>query len=740
MGGVSGCQLFIFLTIRQMRVVTILVSIVFFSMHLRAQDFSSYSNLESTGTLSKEFSATNFIDFNAAKGKAAFELPREERLIELQYYQQSDYWQYQMHFGGLILFDEEINSYIRDVAAKVLHDAPDLLKKLNFYVLRSSSLNAFASGNGNIYINMGLLARLENEAQLAYILSHEIIHYVEEHGIEGFVTSEKIRGRIGNYGNSQIEKEIVDSHKYRQSQEYEADTLGLDYFEESGYSLSSAVSTFDLLDKAQHPLGDVQIPDTYISDMWLDWVRENEPDTDTAIVSLDDTVVTIEKEIIKIADEKNSTHPSVEDRRNKINELLKGKPLNAGEDFLVSKTRFDKIRETARFELGRTLLNQGQYISALYHSYLMSQTYPNHPYWQNITANALTAIATLKSGENGSDKFFEGDTLGQVKSFNNYMLEQPVGEISTAAFIYTMNLGKEKLGEQEYDKLMRTGTRNLLTNHGRLLLLDSAFSFSGNETWMRGAWGVEPFPVKNELLKQEEVVKYLAVELKECKRKSENHGKFDKLSKAEKKRIQKEFDRSYKLDNKKVVIMDPVSLVIDPRQDYPLSLKQSESARIKTVVFLNRQMEKYNGDIKHISPHQMNAGDVDAYNDLVLMKDWISDFMLFGDRSFTTLPEEKTNAFISKYQTSYVLWSGAITVLEPVDGLEYLLFSVFFFPAAPFLLERLVNGKPQTYFFSILLDIKNGRVINAVDDYLEKTSNTLAIKKKLTKEFKRILN
>ena len=35
--------------------------------------------------------------------------------------------------------------------------------------------------NGIILINMGLLAQLSNESELAFIMAHEIVHYVEHH-------------------------------------------------------------------------------------------------------------------------------------------------------------------------------------------------------------------------------------------------------------------------------------------------------------------------------------------------------------------------------------------------------------------------------------------------------------------------------------------------------------------------------------------------------------------------------
>src|SRR2546425_4591903 len=52
-----------------------------------------------------------------------------------------------------------------------------------FGVLRDPTLNAFAMPNGRVYIHTGLLARLDNEAQLAMIVGHEMTHVTNRHAL-----------------------------------------------------------------------------------------------------------------------------------------------------------------------------------------------------------------------------------------------------------------------------------------------------------------------------------------------------------------------------------------------------------------------------------------------------------------------------------------------------------------------------------------------------------------------------
>ena len=53
-----------------------------------------------------------------------------------------------------------------------------------FGVIRDPTLNAFAMPNGRIYVHTGLLARVENESQLATVLGHEMTHVTDRHALK----------------------------------------------------------------------------------------------------------------------------------------------------------------------------------------------------------------------------------------------------------------------------------------------------------------------------------------------------------------------------------------------------------------------------------------------------------------------------------------------------------------------------------------------------------------------------
>lgn len=58
----------------------------------------------------------------------------------------------------------------------------DLLR-VRVYAIKDPTLNAFTYPRGSIYVHTGLLARLENEAQLATVLGHEVAHATNRHAL-----------------------------------------------------------------------------------------------------------------------------------------------------------------------------------------------------------------------------------------------------------------------------------------------------------------------------------------------------------------------------------------------------------------------------------------------------------------------------------------------------------------------------------------------------------------------------
>lgn len=100
------------------------------------------------------------------------------------------------HYGGVVTLDgvpdEHLHVYVNRVAnAVAVHgkrkDNPGNRgadRRFVVGVLNTKEINAFSTPGGYIFVTRGMLMKLRNEAQLAYVLAHEVAHVDREHGLD----------------------------------------------------------------------------------------------------------------------------------------------------------------------------------------------------------------------------------------------------------------------------------------------------------------------------------------------------------------------------------------------------------------------------------------------------------------------------------------------------------------------------------------------------------------------------
>ena len=109
---------------------------------------------------------------------------------------------------GLVYHDLVAEPYLEKVGEGLIQGAPAPDRvTYRFHILRDPMVNAFALPNGSIYVNTGLVAVMENEAELASVLAHEITHVTDRHTYilnrsirKKTVTMEVIAGAAGAAG------------------------------------------------------------------------------------------------------------------------------------------------------------------------------------------------------------------------------------------------------------------------------------------------------------------------------------------------------------------------------------------------------------------------------------------------------------------------------------------------------------------------------------------------------------
>jgi len=80
--------------------------------------------------------------------------------------------------------DDALQGYVNKVGRWIASQSGRADLKWTFGVIDSADINAFAAPGGYVFITKGLYARLQDEAQLAGVLAHEIAHVQEKHHLK----------------------------------------------------------------------------------------------------------------------------------------------------------------------------------------------------------------------------------------------------------------------------------------------------------------------------------------------------------------------------------------------------------------------------------------------------------------------------------------------------------------------------------------------------------------------------
>lgn len=146
--------------------------------------------------------------------------------------------------------DTRLTQYLQDLTCRLAGDhCPDV----RTYLVRTPLFNANMAPNGMMQIWTGLLLRMENEAQLAAVLGHEIGHYLERHSLERLRDAKSraafgqflgLFGAIGSLGQLGL---LAGSFSFSREHETRADRLGMQLLQRAGYDGQQAAQVWDNL-------------------------------------------------------------------------------------------------------------------------------------------------------------------------------------------------------------------------------------------------------------------------------------------------------------------------------------------------------------------------------------------------------------------------------------------------------------------------------------------------------------
>jgi len=157
-------------------------------------------------------------------------------------------------------------NYVRNFGASLAKAARPSPFEFRFYVVEDETLNAFAIPGGAMYVNTGLLLAVENSAELASVLAHEMGHVTARHVAKmanrgrntGFVanifsfivyvlTGSPLLANVGSMGSQVAGSAYMNT--YTRDAEREADGLAVETMVHAGWNPEGMVTMFETLKK-----------------------------------------------------------------------------------------------------------------------------------------------------------------------------------------------------------------------------------------------------------------------------------------------------------------------------------------------------------------------------------------------------------------------------------------------------------------------------------------------------------
>jgi len=191
-------------------------------------------------------------------GRTQFMLVSEEEEIQID--RQNAPFQFSADYGQIQ--DPGLNDYVRQVGQSLAARTHRTQMPYSFRAVNATYVNAYAFPGGSIACTRGILLSLDNEAELAALLGHELGHVNARHTAQqmskGKVTNTivggfsvvagavagglgQLAGAVGSIGAGAL------LASYSRDNEREADALGMEYMVKAGYGPKGMVGLMEML-------------------------------------------------------------------------------------------------------------------------------------------------------------------------------------------------------------------------------------------------------------------------------------------------------------------------------------------------------------------------------------------------------------------------------------------------------------------------------------------------------------
>jgi len=592
-----------------------------------------------------------------------------------------------LHKTGIINFNSKATKYLNDIKSHLLSDYPKASQQIRVYITYNPALNAMATINEKIYVNVGLLARVKNEAQLAFIMAHELMHIINMHSVEQY---KAIKKEVKNVQQSNVSRKAdqIELFKHTMSvkHELEADADGFHLFLSAGYNPNEAYEALRILESADEELIQKQVSHEILR------VREGVYDSLLLSIKNNDLkdVESKKTTIITVKDsdseevEELSTHPEVKQRLEKINELIK---------------EFGKNPPTATYKISQALFEEIK---------LASLKIVNSSYNQSSDFGGAFLIY--------SNLLLEGQRSEDILHHYCYAI---FGIIHDRKFKFNYNFNAYMSHEDSvFVTFYRKNDLNALSLWG-LNALNAVRTEQNRATVDKYASKIIQLIKGDERIQRDDFNEFrLFDEVKSFEytglKFSEIDFKFSFFNSIPRS-LKREFNQQKIHASKKegkIAFVDMNNIAVDiGLTSAGLNYKRSDKLDLVSQNALLDLVSTYKKDLVLLIPNSVRYND-EQYNNFQLLSKWLTERIYFDAAPYESLYAKEMEAFKRDYDVRYLMVNLTLDVrnrgLLNFGRLVGIYLSPLYIPQA---IANRQNGRTREYILTIMIDIETGDLV-----------------------------
>lgn len=345
------------------------------------------------------------------------------------------------------VFNSVFDAKVKSLIERLRKNNPQVPENLKILIAKDNTPNAYCFADGTFVINMGLFSWLNNDDQLAAVISHELGHQISEHTLAVFLdlidqderdktvvqhiklTKENQNIKAFDILKSRVYKKGAENRK----QEMQADSLGYAIFKNSDFKKTEFINTlkrledFDTISPRQLKVETYRkyfsLPKQEFKDRWL-------KKEDFSLYNYNHFKEKLNKDSIR-------THPEITLRIDNLKKIFS--ELKTETSAEKPSESYSALRKTARMETLPNFYHSEEYGIGIYVSLQFLQDAEEEEYYKNWLGRCFAKIYEARKNYNLNRYLDRVDPKNQSESYQqflNFMWNLSLDEIKAIADHY----------------------------------------------------------------------------------------------------------------------------------------------------------------------------------------------------------------------------------------------------------------------------------------------------------------